>query len=282
MRFGRDEGPSRRFVLHFFIGYFVVMMKALTNAVKILLHNVLGTRHYLSILSKTFLVLYAMGKKGGAWDELHALRPFIQPGDVCLDIGANLGYYTIPMAKYAGRTGKIIAVEPVHLFASIIRSNATLFGARNVEIFQFALGREDGTMVEMGTPVVDGVFHHGYTKIKSPNDAQYEASYSVRMRHPMALFGEMERLDFVKCDVEGYELNILLPMEPLFKRFFPAILVECVTTEDRMKLHTFFRSLGYTAGKFQGQRFRSLKDEEMPTLPFSNFLYLHPSRSYPT
>jgi FkbM family methyltransferase len=221
-----------------------------------LLLGLLGFRNYLHLISRVFLQLYFWRIRLGAHRQVAFLQALVRPGDACLDIGANLGYFTLPLAKLAGPQGKVYAVEPVADFREVLQANLRRFGGEQVEVFPYALGGDDGRKVWMGTPKVDGVVRHGRTEVLE-GDTPAEGiahRHEATMRTPSSLFGHLPRLDFVKCDVEGYELHIVPHLVPLIQRFRPIVEIEIDPLEHKRQLIGLFRELGYRPYLLQGDR----------------------------
>ena len=76
------------------------------------------------------------------YPELFYLKQLIKPGYVCLDIGANVGYYATFLSDLVGLNGKVLAVEPVPLFARILKKNLGKYRQQNTQIYPYALGSE--------------------------------------------------------------------------------------------------------------------------------------------
>lgn len=68
--------------------------------------------------------------------------------------------------------------------------------------------------------------------------------FTAEMRRGSELFARLERLDFVKCDIEGYETIVMREMRPILERFRPTVLIE-TGGENRPQIVALFRELGY-------------------------------------
>lgn len=66
------------------------------------------------------------------------------------------------------------------------------------------------------------------------------------MRRPAELFNDEKRVDFVKCDVEGYEIVIIPEMKELIRKFLPTMLIES-RRESRKKIINLLTESGYSA-----------------------------------
>lgn len=119
-----------------------------------------------------------------------------------------------------------------------------LRGCRNVEIFDCALGAENKEI----TMSNDSARETGYlgTGRNFVGDAAGEGAvtFTARMRRGSELFAGLERLDFVKCDVEGYELIVMHELRPLLERFRPTVLIE-TGGENRPQIIELFTELDY-------------------------------------
>ena len=240
--------------------------------------KLLGIDLYLKIVSKIYFLLYRSNLLwifGNTFQEIKYLRSTVKNGWYCIDIGANLGYVTIPLSHLCGSDGKVIAVEPVHTFVELLTNYVNKYGKGNVEILSYALGKNDNEKITMGTPLIHGIQRHGFTKIvESSSDFPYGSTYEVQMRNPMNLFKDIEQLDFLKCDVEGYEINIIPEMKELIKKFRPIILIEFGTIESRKTLSDLFNEIGYTANYVEGKELKTITYEQVINFPTNNFILL--------
>ena len=70
------------------------------------------------------------------------------------------------------------------------------------------------------------------------------AEFPARMRRGSELFAGLERLDFINCDIEGYEVVVMNELRPLLERFRPTVLIE-TGGENRPQIVALFTTLGY-------------------------------------
>lgn len=210
---------------------------------KSILYKTLGLKKYLSLVSNVYIKNIKKGKWKTEYPELHYLKDIIHEGDLCIDIGANLGYYSFFMSKYAGKTGKVFAVEPIPIFAEIWKKNVAKTKIDNLTLLPYALG-ETNKNVKMGMPVIDGVLHHGMTKVIC-DDSNYEKVFDVQMRNPKELFDSLEKIDFIKVDIEGYESVVFENMKDIIAKHKPLIQSELGGIENRTKSIDILTNLSY-------------------------------------
>jgi FkbM family methyltransferase len=238
-----------------------------------LLLKLVGLKAYYIIVSRVYTSLTANGFLKKKYPELFYLEKIIKPGFVCIDIGANMGYYSTFLSRLAGAQGKVYSVEPIPLFVDLLRLNLKSTGVKNVEVLPYALG-ESNKVVKMGTPAVNGLIHHGMTKVASLSDEKYAQEYAVEMKVPDELFANLKRLDFIKCDIEGYEYFVFSNMVKTINRFFPLIQTELNDAEGRWKVITLLASSGYSAHRLVNNTLLLLSETEINTHP-SDFYFLH-------
>ncbi len=212
-----------------------------------ILIQLLGFEKYLKFISAVFINTFLNKIYLKAHYQVRFLSELVNPGDYCIDIGANLGYFTLPLSQLVGKKGKVFSVEPVALFRGVLLENSMKYGKGNIEIFPYALGDDNHKKIKMGTPSVEGVVRHGRTQVLEEEKQTAENSFvhEVEMRNPISLFGDLERLDFVKCDVEGYELHILPHLLPLFEKYHPILEIEAGPKENKAQIMEWMLPIGY-------------------------------------
>ena len=248
-------------------------MNTLMRLLRSMLFQVLGPERYLQLLSRVYLALVRYRLVEKQYPELFFLEEFVEPGAYCIDIGANLGYYTLPLARLSGPAGRVWAVEPVPLFMRILKRNIEAAGAQNVTMLPYALGPEQAS-VHMGTPQVAGVFRHGCTQVLGQGEAPAVRTYEVEMRRPDDLFRDLDRLDFVKCDVEGYETELFPHFTETLRRHRPVVQVEISTAEKRREMLALMSRLGYSVHVLQGGRLAALSPEQVLRQEGGDFYFL--------
>lgn len=223
------------------------------KTIRNLLRKLLGNKGYLSLVSKLYIKLVRVGMLKSKYPELFYLDKLIKPGFICVDIGANVGYYTTRLSNLTGISGHVYSIEPVPLFAQVFLSNCRQFALNNVTLYQVALGAENRKVV-LETPVLNNVFRHGLTHIVEETETSNGEQYTADMVVADELFEPMQRIDFLKCDVEGYEVHLFPHLINTLKRCRPVLQIEIGSEQNRTQMHNLLSPLKYKwFGLNQGQ-----------------------------
>jgi FkbM family methyltransferase len=145
-----------------------------------------------------YLWMHRLGRMGA--DDAVLLRQMIQPGMQVADVGANLGLYSLLLARYVGPAGRIYAFEPDARMAAALRQNIAANGHPPIEVFECAAGSTSGHAVLQRNAMNSGDNRLGQTTGTALHSEQ--ASVPVRALSE-ALQGR--RIDFIKMDVQGWE-----------------------------------------------------------------------------
>ncbi len=138
--------------------------------------------------------------------ECNFERRFLKPGMTVLDIGAHCGFHTLLLSKSVGRRGCVLAFEPSPSDRKRLRVNLAMNFRRNVNVLPWALGEEDGSATLY---VVEG--NTVLNSLRTQENAMAATPTVVAVRPLDRVLGELriEKVDFVKLDVEGAELAVL-------------------------------------------------------------------------
>lgn len=181
--------------------------------------------------------------------ETDYLQRNIAPGSVCLDVGACFGWYTVLLSQQAGERGVVHAFEPVGPNRECLEANLVLNDCRNVTVNAVALGERAGR-VDMFLP------HHGVSASLRPhgNSASCERidAQATTLDAYVTAAGLM-RLDFVKADIEGAELQLLKGGIGTLRKFRPVLMLEIQAHSTRLfgyepaAVFALLAELGYAA-----------------------------------
>jgi FkbM family methyltransferase len=149
------------------------------------------------------------------------LKGCVPEGGVVLDVGANIGFYTVESALAVGTRGRVISIEAAadHLIA--LRKNIELNGMRNISVINSAVGDSVGHAT-LTLPNGDNLGMFTLAKV----DGEQKYSVSVDTIDNLLAKEQIRSLDLVKMDIEGSEHKALLGATETFSRFRPALIVE--------------------------------------------------------
>lgn len=150
----------------------------------------------------------------GVWENASTLAcaRWVKPGMRCLDLGANVGYYTVLLAYLAGEEGCVIGFEPMEDACTVAKLHVRMNCPDNAEVQHVCISDVDST--------IDANFNYSWHP-----DHKERIRGLVPQRRLDTLVGDV-RIDFMKIDVDGYEFKILLGATELLKRCKPKMLLE--------------------------------------------------------
>ena len=189
-------------------------------------------------------------------NEFALLNKLIGPGMVAVDAGANDGLYTLFLARRVGQSGRVLAFEPSQREFSRLQSNVDLNRLENVRLFDAALSNQDGEAQLR----IAGYEHEGQNTLggfvyEDVETLRTERVRTLRLDSVVAEAG-LQRLDFLKMDVEGAETRLLQGAETVLRDFRPVILFEVLDSalrqqmSSREELAQLLREAGYVLYAF--------------------------------
>jgi FkbM family methyltransferase len=209
----------------------------------------------------------ALKRRNPNFEKVLYLRQ-IKWGSTVFDVGANLGYYTLLFSKLTGPKGCVHAFEPVPRTYDKLQKNTQ--ACKNLKLSNFAAG-ERRTKSEICYDSKD------LGKASLCTSPQKSESSNIVEVVPLDDYVEeldLSRLDFVKCDVEGYELHAMRGMEKTLQRFRPQLSLEVsLTLDDKKALLSFLQDIGYDTFRKVEKGFPAY--EGSPKNHSSDYFYLH-------
>lgn len=164
---------------------------------------------------------------------------FAPPDGVAIDVGANLGEWSVPLARAVGRAGRVLCIEPNPAVAAALAATLRSNNLAQAEILPVALSASDA----QGKLLIEA--HDTGLSRLSPS----ETGIAVPLRRLDSIVAEygLARLDLVKIDVEGHERQVLAGAAESLRRFRPAIIFESghETQEDRRAIAVLLDELAY-------------------------------------
>ena len=175
-------------------------------------------------------------------DELRFVRRLLQPGHKVVDIGANYGVYTLPMAKRVGATGHVWAFEPTSSTAGFLRRGIAANGFEQVTLEQKAVSSTSGSgqLAIQGQSELNSIVHG-----ESPAAATETVSL-VTLDESMDRYRWVD-IELIKIDAEGEECNIVKGGRRFFADLSPLVQYEIRKGGDEVNIQLIhdFASLAY-------------------------------------
>ncbi len=132
----------------------------------------------------------------------------------------------------------------------------------------------------MGTPIVDGIFRHGYTKVVEDDGFEYSDKYTVEVKNPGNIFGNLDKLNFIKCDVEGYENHIIPLMYEMIQKHKPVILIEFGSPENKRNITKKLMDFGYEVYSVSKSELNKVADPGESVSETFNFFFIPLRKNY--
>ena len=157
--------------------------------------------------------------------EMLLVRRLVRPGWTCLDIGAAGGTYLHVLSRLVGRAGRVIGVEPRRRSARLLRALQRWLPWHNVRIFQVALADSVGTARMVVPRLVRTEAHLAPPGAGSDADGSVEIVRQWTLDH-LVERAALDRVDLIKCDVEGAEELVFGGAAETLRRWKPIVLCE--------------------------------------------------------
>jgi FkbM family methyltransferase len=188
-------------------------------------------------------------------DLFPTIARFVPSSAVVFDVGAHAGQYTKLFARVAS-SGRVYAFEPGSYARTILRMVVTLHRLENVSVVPMGLGAACG-IDTLSVPVkASGSFGFGLSHMGSPQQrwpAVAQELVGLTTLDAVAAALDLDRLDFIKADIEGWEMALLRGGERTLRRFRPILVMELLSQHLARADHRvedafgFLAGLGYTA-----------------------------------
>ena len=192
-------------------------------------------------------------KSGKPWEPhfKSVIEQFISPGDTVLDCGANFGYNAVLMGKRLNNKGLLVAFEPQRIIHQQLNSNLILNNIFNAITYQIALG--DGTQSSTTMSPVD--YESSWVNIGDTSIGVGGEEVSIYKLDDF----EFTQVNFIKMDVQGYELFTLEGAKELLLNYHPNLFIEIEShqlikfsiSEDQ--LINYIKSFGYRMFKINNE-----------------------------
>lgn len=210
-------------------------------------------------------------------DEISELSSIIKKGDTAIDVGAHIGDSTLPIALACGPKGKVFAFEPNPIVFATLAKNAEInTDLTKIIAFPFACTDED---VQMDFKYSEASMSNGGDKSNAGFRDGHTFPMPVNGLNPLSFLedryaADLEKLSYIKIDVEGLDYLVLKQFETLIDRQKPFIKFEIAkftSNNMRISLQSFFKGKSY--------KFYRVNEEQNKLAGFEtdNDIFFYPS-----
>ena len=208
-------------------------------------------------------------------DESYLINEIVLDGDVIFDIGANIGWYSVNLAS-TKKKSMVFSFEPIPQTYNLLADNISLNELPNVMVFDFGFSNVRDELTFYFYP--EGSGNASYKNVSERKDIK---TVLCNVRTLDDFDSEYnQRIDFIKCDVEGAEFFVFQGAENTLKKYKPIVFSELLRkwaakfSYHPNEVFSFMRGLGYEVfsvsdGKLK--RFTEMTDDTVET----NFFFLH-------
>ncbi|NCD70406.1 FkbM family methyltransferase [Mucilaginibacter agri] len=232
------------------------------------LQKLLGYENYLYYFSrfKAFLLKHDKYEQG-----FLQFLDLIPQGTTLLDIGANIGITSVPMAKkFPSLT--LHSFEPVPPNISALKRVIKHFKLKNVVLHEIGLADAPGEL-KMVIPIINGVkmqgLCHMYNEATDSPDEGEIITVPVKKLDDLDYLQSAEKIAGIKIDVENFEYYVLKGGQQLLTRHKPVIYCELWDNEMRPLVMNYLKELGYAVKVFENKALVDFKDQEE-----TNFIFI--------
>jgi len=166
----------------------------------------------------------------------------LRPGSVFIDVGAHIGRYSFPVARFVGEDGIVVVIEPDPVSFRALSMGVELNGLRNVLALNVALGDREGkaTLCQKFVTATSSIIEF--------NGCRRFVEVPLRRLDSIVEDLGLKRVDVIKIDAEGAEVQVLKGGVKTIMRFRPFIVVE-VRNHNIDKFEQIMKNLGYFCEK---------------------------------
>lgn len=145
------------------------------------------------------------------------------PGDVCLDIGCNIGLQSLRMSKMVGLNGKVLSFEPLAYLRDKSFKNFSLNRTDNIQLLPYALSDIDDIFE---IDIDEHIYNQGTFNLLQKPTGGSRQHITVKVGDTLSEISSLTQLALIKIDVEGFEYNVLKGLVATLKKFKPRIIME--------------------------------------------------------
>lgn len=202
-----------------------------------------------------------------ALNILDTRRKHFGNGVVAIDGGANVGVHTLEWARHMAAWGQVTAFEAQEFVFYALAGNLALNNCINARARWSALGEQVGS-IDIPEPDYLTAASFGSLELRRRANTEFigqKVSYAAEdlVRTPMVTIDSLEfaRLDFLKLDVEGMEIDVLRGARATLERCNPIVMAEVIKS-DQQQLIGFLQAAGYSKIGLSGLNLVAFHDSD--------------------
>jgi FkbM family methyltransferase len=210
-----------------------------------------GTRISISLADHIESQIFWQGVQEGDRGEVELLKQLLKPGDVFLDVGANVGVFTLLAAKRLSE-GRVHAFEPSPFHLEKLAANLRLNAFENIEVHPVGLSDSAGISTLFFPPSEDGLTNTGMaSQFRHSALVAWEEQVRCVVLDEYVRDAKIKKIDVMKIDVEGAELKVLEGGKSCIAEHRPYVVMEVSREhlaragEKVERLVHFWKALGY-------------------------------------
>lgn len=204
------------------------------------------------------------------------LKSILKSGDVFIDCGANVGYFSVLAADLVGNTGKVVAIEANPETYKLLRRNLE---ANNINsCFNYALTSQNGE-IDLFVPNKGDIFSSLRQNEYIQGDLMYSCKVMGKTLGDIINELELSKISLIKIDIEGAEMDVIRSAVNIISKFRPPIIVEygvntwSIFGSTIQDLFEIIKSHDYLVYRFDlNDSFTKLSDSSLVTSTYANLL----------
>ena len=198
------------------------------------------------------------GKKIITQKEVNFFRKFVKKGDLAIDIGANIGDTTVPMALAAGKEGLVLGFDPNPYIFKILEKNASLNqGKTNIAPLQCAITETPGEFYYNSSEA--SFSNGGISKEPTKTHGKFQMANKVPGVNLSELLHKdyqdrLGNLSLIKVDTEGLDKEIIKSISDVIESYKPVVIAECflkLSKAEKEELYDIIHDKGYDLFYFE-------------------------------
>lgn len=179
--------------------------------------------------------------------EWENLNTWVKEGDFVIDIGANIGRYTLKLSNLVGEKGRVLSFEPLkYAFEYLTYFQSKGYFSNNVILLNIAASDKNGLVPFLANPGPGNYLFETFTQSKI-TDSKIENSSEKILALSIDTLNLTRKVKLVKVDVEGHEFEVLKGMTNLIKEFKPILIIE--NLNDNSIVADFLYNFNYHSSK---------------------------------